>query len=98
MVIVIGKIRARPGSEETVARAASLVTTQTAGEDGVLEYSFFRDKTDSRLFTILEVWADAEALAAHSASEHLAEFRGAVYPVLELRDVKIYDATQRVPQ
>lgn len=95
MVIVIGKIRALPGSEDAVAQAADLVTAQTAGEDGLLEYSFFRDERDRRLFTIVEVWAEAAALAAHSASDHLAEFRASVYPVLELRDVRIYDATQR---
>jgi quinol monooxygenase YgiN len=95
MVIVIGKIRTSPGLEATVDAAVERIIAQTAHEDGVLEYSFFKDAGDPRSITILEVWQDAESLAAHSSSEHLAEFRSVVYPALEHRDVKLYDADLR---
>jgi quinol monooxygenase YgiN len=95
MVIVIGKIRASSGQEAVVERAVERVIAQTANEAGVVEYSFFQDSQDRRSFTILEVWDEADALAAHSSSEHLAEFRATVYPALEHRDVRVYDAEPR---
>ena len=91
MVIVIGKLRSAAGSEAIVTRAWDVVSGHTAAEEGVLEYSLFQHSKDRQEFTILEVWADAALLAAHSGTEHLAEFRATVYPVLEKRAVTIYD-------
>ena len=96
MVIVIGRIRAREGSVEVVEEAARTVIAHTRQEDGVVEYEFFQDPADPRSFTIVEVWSDADTFASHTGTQALADFRAAVYPVLDERDVKVFDAEQRV--
>lgn len=94
MIVVYGKIRARSGNEAAVLAAAKTIIEHTRHEDGVLEYSFYTDVLDPQEFSFVEVWRDNETLAAHSGTEHLAQFREAVYPLLESRNVQVYEGNR----
>ena len=47
-------------------------------EDGCLAYCFYVDITETRRFRIYEEWESEEALQAHFATSHMAEFREAM--------------------
>lgn len=43
-------------------------------EPGCIEYHMLRDAQDPNLFIFFEVWASAEAFAAHTALPHMQDF------------------------
>lgn len=43
-------------------------------EPGCVEYHMLRDAQDSSLFIFFEIWASAEAFAAHTALPHMQRF------------------------
>lgn len=43
-------------------------------EPGCIEYHMLRDAQDPALFIFFEVWASAEAFAAHTAQPHMQRF------------------------
>jgi len=44
-------------------------------EPGCMEYHMLRDAEDPALFILFEVWASAEAFAAHTALPHMQRFQ-----------------------
>lgn len=96
MIIVQGHARFTPGTIAAHADALQAMVTATRAEDGCLLYAFAVDVIDPDFLHITERWRDADALAAHGKSAHMAEFQkviGAAKP-MELT-VSFYDATER---
>lgn len=54
-------------------------------EDGCHEYSYAEDVLDPGLIHVKERWRDRDALDAHFASQHIAEWR-ASWSSLGIRD------------
>jgi len=50
----------------------------TQAEDGCEQYIFSRDVTNPDALLISERWRDDDALAAHMAAPHMAEFNKAI--------------------
>ena len=76
------------------ALAAAMVAATNA-EDGCIHYAFARDINDPDLIHISERWASQEALAAHSASAHMADFNKAMGSVQrEAADLRLYSAEE----
>ena len=50
----------------------------TRAEPGCISYAFSFDLQDDHVIRIFEVFRDAEALAAHRASPHMATWRAAL--------------------
>ena len=70
----------------------------TRAEPGCISYAFSFDLQDDHVIRIFEVFRDAEALAAHRASPHMATWRAAL-PGLgiggrEMWHYNVVDATQ----
>lgn len=71
MIGVIATIRIQDGkAEEFEAVFRSLAAAVRAGEPGNIFYSLTRSKTEANTYKVLELYADADALKAHGASEH----------------------------
>jgi len=97
MIIVSGTIVIDP---EKVPRALELtrpLMAATRAEPGNLTYGFYADLDEPGRYQLYEEWEDQAALDAHSASEHLAAFLGAIGE-LEVSHVELYrhDVTNRV--
>jgi quinol monooxygenase YgiN len=75
-IIVTGTIELDPAKREGAIAAMVECMEKTHVEDGCEGYSFAADLTDPGRFVVSEQWANADALAAHSASEHLAALVG----------------------
>ena len=65
------------GREIDAATQEAMVSFVRASraEDGCLDYTFARDLADPNVLVLFERWRDREALAAHMASPHMAEFQ-----------------------
>lgn len=77
-IIVMGHIKAAPGEVERLKDAMSTMLALTNAEEGCEHYSFARHIDDPDTIIISERWASAEALTAHFASAHMAEFNRAI--------------------
>lgn len=98
MLIVAGEIRVRSGGRDRVLAAVRPLVAATLLEDGCHTYAFTPDPDDDDLIRLYERWDDEAALAAHLASEHIAEWRttSASLPILSA-DITKYTVSEGVP-
>ncbi|MFN3516431.1 MAG: putative quinol monooxygenase [Novosphingobium sp.] len=95
MLLIEGWLKLASGEFEKVRDQAMAMVKATNEEEGCLHYSFAQDIADPDLIRISERWASQEALAAHSASTHMAEFNKAMGSVKrEGADLRLYSAEE----
>jgi quinol monooxygenase YgiN len=70
MIKIVVKSILKPGSWEKLAPLYRELLEKTHQEKGCVEYSLFIDTKDENICYMIETWEDADALAAHSNSEH----------------------------
>ncbi|MCM3738374.1 antibiotic biosynthesis monooxygenase [Bacillus cytotoxicus] len=61
-------------------------------ENGNVSYDLYKDTEKENVYTMVEVWQDAEAVASHNTSEHFASFveRANQFLTAPL-DIKVFD-------
>lgn len=74
-VVMMGEFRLPPENIEAARPAMEKVVSLTRAEQGCLGYAYAFDLTDPGLVRVSEKWTDAEALAAHLAAPHMAEWK-----------------------
>ncbi|HCF25440.1 MULTISPECIES: antibiotic biosynthesis monooxygenase [unclassified Novosphingobium] len=95
MLLIEGWLKLGAGEFEKVREQGIAMVKATNEEAGCLHYSFAQDISDPDLIRISERWESQEALAAHSASAHMAEFNKAMGSVKrEGADLWLYSAEQ----
>lgn len=87
-IIVMGHISTEAGEVERLRPALVRMALLTREEEGCELYSFAVAVDDADTVIISERWASAEALAAHGASAHMAEFNKAVGGA-KLKDISV---------
>ena len=93
MLLIEGWIKLGQGEFEKVRAQGIAMVKATNEEAGCLHYSFAQDIADPDLIRISERWESQEALAAHGASAHMAEFNKAMAGVQrEGADLWLYSA------
>jgi quinol monooxygenase YgiN len=90
MIILAGSIRVPPRNLEAARPYLETIVRESRAEPGCIAYSFAFDVLEPGLVRIFEVFADAEALAAHRASLHIAEWRAA-WPELGIGDRDMHE-------
>lgn len=101
MIQINGTIGLAPGAVANNPEALEAIRTMVAksrAEDGCIDYTFAQDLTDPDTLVVFERWRDREALAAHGASAHMAEFQRAMAanpPVS--RDLRVYETDEGQP-
>jgi quinol monooxygenase YgiN len=71
MIGVVATIRVAAGKEaEFEAVFATLSAAVRANEPGNIVYQLTRSRSEERTYKVLELYADADALKAHGASDH----------------------------
>ena len=78
MIILAGTIRIAPGRREAALEPMRRMVEGTRAEPGNISYAFSFDLQDDHVIRIFEVFRDADALAAHRASPHMAAWRAAL--------------------
>jgi quinol monooxygenase YgiN len=82
VIIVAGHMTIDPAQRDAALAAIAAGVSATRQEVGNLDYRFSPDLDDPNRFNILERWEDEDAMNAHMASSHLAEFMTAIVPCL----------------
>ncbi len=75
MLIVAGHITAGPGARQSFLHAVQPMVAATLNEPGCREYCFSADPNNDDRIMLYELWDDEEALAAHFASAHMADWQ-----------------------
>jgi quinol monooxygenase YgiN len=74
MVVLIVKLRVRPGTEEECKRYMRLLEKETRKEPGCLMYVAHQSADDPTLLAFYEQYKDKAALDTHWASSYFKEF------------------------
>lgn len=71
---VIAKITTQEGKRDELVAAFGEYFPQVEGEDGTLVYSISTDTADANAVWVYELYADGDALQAHSGSDAFKAF------------------------
>ena len=82
-------IVAQEGQEEELIAVLGAMQEQVSAEPGCDLYRVVRLNRQPRTFVLLELYRDAEALAAHQSNAALARFGPALEPLTESMDVRL---------
>lgn len=99
MILVVGTVRVPASAFERAHDAMEKMVTETRKEDGCIRYSYARDLLDREVLHISETWRDRDALRAHFASPHMAQWQKVVAGIgMSDRDLRLYetDAGERI--
>lgn len=78
MIVIAGEIQIDPAHRDAAIAAAVRMMGATRRESGCISYTFSADLEDAGRFRIFEEWESQEALHAHFAAPHMAEFQKTV--------------------
>jgi len=98
MIQINGTITLAGDAGQDVIDAIVAMVRASRAEDGCLDYTFARDLADPNTLVLFERWRDQAALAAHSASAHMAVFQktlAANPPVA--RELRVYETDEGRP-
>ena len=92
MIVVAGTVAIKPENRDEAVRSAIKMADATKPEAGCITYDFWTDLRDGNLFHVFEEWESQEALEAHFATTHMAEFLSALPSfVASGADIKRYE-------
>jgi quinol monooxygenase YgiN len=98
MLLITGTVRLPAGGLDRARAAMEKMVASSRAEDGCFTYAYAQDVFDPTLIHVVERWRDREALKAHGASPHMAEWRAAAGDIgLHDRDLKVYEADDGTP-
>jgi Uncharacterized conserved protein len=85
-IAVVARVAVKPGrSAEFEEAFRSQAEQVSAKEPANRLYRLFRSRTDPGAYTVLEIYADDAALAAHMASDHMRANRAVMASLLDGR-------------
>ncbi|GAA4049080.1 putative quinol monooxygenase [Parerythrobacter jejuensis] len=98
MLIILGTVRLPPENLYEARAAMQEMIEESRAEEGCVTYSYAEDVIEPGLVRVTEIWRDREALDAHFASDHLAEWR-ANWDRLGVhdRDLQLFEAKSGQP-
>ncbi|WP_135465901.1 putative quinol monooxygenase [Crenalkalicoccus roseus] len=98
MIHVIAIITAKPGMREEVLKAFRANMPAVHAEKGCIEYGpavdaegmgRFQTPFGPDTFVVIEKWESAEALKAHAAAPHMAEYAAKTKDMIEKRVIHV---------
>lgn len=82
MVIVHVHVHVKPECTEEFAQAAVENARASIQEPGIIRFDVIEQQDDAARFTLIEIYRDAEAAAAHKQTAHYAKWRDTVAPMM----------------
>lgn len=83
MVKVVAKTRVKAECVEQYKALTKELVEKTQKEEGNISYTLNQSTADERVFAMIEVWQNDEALKAHMASEHFQKIIPQLGPLAE---------------
>ena len=97
MIVVVGKVRTDPERRAELVRVGQRVAAASREEPGCLHYRVYQDSEDENAYVFVEEWVSEEALRAHFATPHIAQFMAAIPATLvDPPDVKFHTVASTV--
>ena len=78
MIVIQVEVVVEPGSADKVRDAVAAMEQATRKETGCLKYAFSVDISDPGMIRVTERWESMDAIKAHMASPHMADFNRAI--------------------
>ena len=78
MIVVIGRVMADADRREALIAVGQTVAAASRAEAGCMSYRLYEDTELENEFVFVEEWESDEALKAHFATAHIAEFLRAI--------------------
>lgn len=93
MIVIEGSVRLPPDRIEAARPAMEKMMRASRAEAGCLDYAYSLDLLEPGMIRITERWESREALAAHFASPHMAEWRreGSTLGITD-RSLRLFEA------
>ena len=98
MIVVNARIEADEATIAVLTDAISVMEAASRAEEGCDDYTFSVELNNPNVIRVTERWASMEALGAHFATPHMADFQAAMAanPPSAV-DAKFYEATEVTP-
>lgn len=74
MIIIHADMQIKPEKREAFLQTVQPLVAGSQAEDGCLRYTLTQDVANLNRFTMIEVWADQDAVDRHNASSHFTGF------------------------
>jgi quinol monooxygenase YgiN len=74
VLVVLSSATAAPGRRDELVAAARSVARATRDDRGCVSYGFYADVENPQRIVGVEIWTDRDALDAHMAHDHTADF------------------------
>ncbi len=98
MLIVAGTITLDAAKRGLIDSAFEKMRAATLQEPGCIEYQAYADRNDPGTIFMFEKWQSQDALSAHFASPHMAEFGQAMGAAgVTGMDVRKYEVSKEGP-
>jgi len=95
MHVVVARFKAKPGSDDEIAKLLAEMVPHAMEEPGCHMYIVNRLVDDPSVFLLYEQYTDAEAFAAHGQTEAFKRIvAGRVVPLLEERGREIFEVVE----
>ncbi|MED1203567.1 putative quinol monooxygenase [Heyndrickxia acidicola] len=92
MIIIHAGLTVNPEKQEAFLKELQPLIEASRKESGNISYDLKKDTEKENVFTMVEVWQDAAAVASHNASEHFTSFVAKAKEFLAAPlDVKAYE-------
>lgn len=83
MLILIAKLRSKPGCRQELIDLAEGAIGPSRSEEGCITYEFLQDPFDQDSFTFFEKWRSRKDLLLHFEEPHFLEFAGESTELIE---------------
>ena len=91
MIVVVGRVQTDVDKRGTLVKIGQRVAAASRNEPGCVRYQVCQDTENENSIVFVEEWQSQDALDAHFASPHIAEFMAAVpAAIVEPPEVKFH--------
>ncbi|EJS76798.1 putative quinol monooxygenase [Bacillus cereus] len=91
MIIIHAIFQVNPAKQQSFLEEIQPLLHGSREESGNVSYDLYKDTEKESVYTMVEVWKDEAAVAAHNTSEHFTSFvnKAAQFLTAPL-DIKVY--------
>ncbi|WP_297447482.1 putative quinol monooxygenase [uncultured Alistipes sp.] len=93
MINIIVSVTVPRSNREAVLPLLEKLTAASQKENGNVLYQYYLHPTDAERLVIVEVWENAEVLAAHEATEHFTVLLPQIVELSTKLDIRKFEAT-----
>lgn len=74
MMIIHAHLQVKPDQEQAFLEESKVLVQESRAETGNISYDLMKSTAQDGHYTMVEVWKDGEAIAAHNSSGHFTSF------------------------